>query len=80
MVRREAAGRSQHAVVAIAIGTALDAVTLVDMGVLFFIGGVTVVAGGSLAALYYLVGSPSEERRNQAKERPAKKPLLSHWR
>lgn len=53
---------------------------MVDMGVFLFIGGVTAVAGGSLAALYYLVGPPSEERRNKARQHPAKKHLLSHWR
>jgi hypothetical protein len=50
------------------------------MGALFFIGGVTVVAGGSLAALYYLVGPSSAECRDESKRRPAKKHQLSHWR
>lgn len=50
------------------------------MGVFFFIGGVTVVAGGSLVALYYLVGPSSGEGRNEPKRRPAKNPELSQWR
>jgi hypothetical protein len=50
------------------------------MAVFFFIGGVTAVAGGSLAALYYLVGQRSEGESNKSKRRPAKKHLLSHWR
>jgi hypothetical protein len=53
---------------------------LVDMGVFFFIGGVTVVAGGSLAALYYLVGPSSEDSRHEPKHRPIKKHQLSQWR
>jgi hypothetical protein len=52
----------------------------VDMGAFLFIAGVTAVAGGSLAALYYLVGPPSEARRNKSDQHPAKKHLLSHWR
>lgn len=72
--------QSRRDFAAVAAGTALGRATLVDMGVFLFIGGVTAVAGGSIAALYYLVGPPSEQRRNKAKERPGKRPLLSHWR
>ena len=50
------------------------------MGVFLFIGGVTAVAGGSLVALYYLVGSPPQDGGNDAKRRPRKKQLLSQWR
>lgn len=50
------------------------------MGVFLFIGGVTVVAGGSLAALYYLVGPSSGDGRHEPKRRPAKKHQLSQWR
>jgi hypothetical protein len=66
--------------VAVAAGTASRRATLVDMDVFFFIGGVTVVAGGSLAALYYLVGPSSGEGQNEPKRRPAKKHQLSQWR
>jgi len=50
------------------------------MNVLLFIGGVTAVAGGSLAALYYLVGSAPREADKEPKRRPPKKQLLSQWR
>lgn len=50
------------------------------MNVLLFIGGVTVVAGGSLAALYYLVGSAPRAPDKEPKRRPPKKQLLSQWR
>jgi hypothetical protein len=66
--------------VAVVAGTAPRRATLVDMDVFFFIGGVAVVAGGSLAALYYLVGRSSGEGRNEPKRRPAKKHQLSQWR
>jgi hypothetical protein len=49
------------------------------MGVFLFIGGVTAVAGGSLAALYYLVG-PAPENEGTRKRRGARKHLLSQWR
>jgi hypothetical protein len=66
--------------VAIAAGTAPRDATLVGMDVFFFIGGVTVVAGGSLAALYYLVGPSSGDGRHEPKHRPAKKHQMSQWR
>jgi hypothetical protein len=50
------------------------------MSVFFFIGGVTVVAGTCLAALYFLVGSAPAESEKEAKRRPLKKQLLSQWR
>ena len=50
------------------------------MDVFLFIGGVTAVAGGSLAALYYLVGSNPRDGDKEPKRRPAKKHLLSQWR
>lgn len=50
------------------------------MSVFLFIGGVTVVAGGTLAALYYLVGSARRDADKEPKRRPAKKQLLSQWR
>jgi len=50
------------------------------MDVFLFIGGVTAVAGGSLAALYYLVGSTRRDAETKPKRRPAKKQLLSQWR
>lgn len=66
--------------VAVAAGTAPCGATLVGMGVFFFIAGVTVVAGGSLAALYYLVGPSPRQGRNERKRHLAKRHLLSHWR
>jgi hypothetical protein len=51
-----------------------------DMSVFLFIGGVTAVAGGSLAALYYLVGPSPRADDNEPKRRPLKKQLLSQWR
>ena len=51
-----------------------------DMNVFFFIGGVTAVAGGSLAALYYLVGSAPRDFDKGPKRHPVKKHLLSQWR
>jgi hypothetical protein len=66
--------------VAVAAGTVPCSATLIAMGVFFFIGGVTVVAGGSLAALYYLVGPSSREGRDGSKHHPVKKHQLSHWR
>lgn len=50
------------------------------MGVFLFIGGVTAVAGGSLVALYYLVGPAPHNSDNEPKRRPVKKHLLSQWR
>jgi len=50
------------------------------MGVFLFIVGVTAVAGGTLAALYYLVGSARRDADKKPKRRPAKKQLLSQWR
>jgi hypothetical protein len=50
------------------------------MGVFFFIGGVTVVAGGSLAALYYLVGPSPRQDCNKRNRHAAKRHLLSHRR
>jgi hypothetical protein len=50
------------------------------MDVFLFIGGVTALAGGSLAALYYLVGSAPREPDKRSKPRPAKKQPLSQWR
>jgi len=50
------------------------------MSVFFFIGGVTAVAGGALAALYHLIGSGSRESDKERKRRPVKKHLLSQWR
>jgi len=49
------------------------------MDVFLFIGGVTAVAGGSLAALYYLVGSTRCAHKEPKRGR-AKKQLLSQWR
>jgi hypothetical protein len=66
--------------VAFTAGTAPCGAKLVGMGVFFFIGGLIVVAGGSLAALYYLVGSSPRQDRNERKRHPAKRHLLSHWR
>jgi hypothetical protein len=63
-----------------AAGTAPCGVTLTNMSVFFFIAGVTAVAGGSLAALYYLLGPPSQDEHDKSKRRPGKKHLLSHWR
>jgi hypothetical protein len=81
---RDNASANRAALCRVAAGTALWHAmlveTLVEMGVFFFIGGVTVVAGGSLAALYYLVGPSSGDGRNEPKHRPAKKHQLSHWR
>ena len=54
--------------------------TLVQMSVFFFIGGVAAVAGGSLAALYYLVGPSSGDGRHEPQHRPAKKHQVSQWR
>ena len=51
-----------------------------DMSVFLFIGGVTAVAGGSLAALYYLVGPAPSDSDKEPKRRPVKKHLLSQWR
>ncbi len=50
------------------------------MSVFLFIGGVTAVAGGSLAVLYYLVGSAPGNSDKEPKRRPVKKHLLSQWR
>jgi hypothetical protein len=50
------------------------------MDVFLFIGGVTAVAGGSLAALYYLVGSTRCRAHKEPKRGRAKKQLLSQWR
>lgn len=50
------------------------------MSVFLFIGGVTAVAGGSMAVLYYLVGSALRKADKEPKRRPAKKQLLSQWR
>jgi len=50
------------------------------MSVFLFIAGVIAVAGGSLAALYWLIGSTRRQADNQAKRHPAKKQLLSQWR
>jgi hypothetical protein len=50
------------------------------MGVFLFIGGVTAVAGGSLAALYYLVGSAPRKLDKKPKRRRARKHMLSQWR
>lgn len=50
------------------------------MSVFLFIGGVTVVAGGALAALYCLVGPARRDAAKEPKHRPAKKQLLSQWR
>ena len=50
------------------------------MSVFLFIGGVTAVAGGSLAALYYLVGSAPSDSDKEPKRRPIKKHLMSQWR
>ena len=50
------------------------------MSVFLFIGGVAAVAGGSLAALYYLVGSARRDADKEPQRRPAKKQLLSQWR
>ena len=50
------------------------------MAVFLFIGGVIAVAGGSLAALYYLVGSAPRESDKESKRRPVKKQLMSQWR
>jgi hypothetical protein len=49
------------------------------MGVFLFIGGVTAVAGGSLAALYYLVGSAPRSGK-ESERRRGKKHMLSQWR
>jgi hypothetical protein len=50
------------------------------MGVFLYIGGVTAVAGGCLAALYYLVGSGPRDADREPKRHPRKKQLLSQWR
>lgn len=50
------------------------------MSVFFFIGGVTAVAGASLAALYYLVGPAPGQGEQEPKHRTVKKQLLSQWR
>lgn len=50
------------------------------MSVFLFIGGVTAVAGGSLAVLYYLVGSAPKNVDKEPKRHPPKKQLLSQWR
>lgn len=50
------------------------------MSVFLFIGGVAAVAGGSLVALYYLVGPTRRDADKEPKRRPAKKQLLSQWR
>jgi len=50
------------------------------MSVFLFIAGVIAVAGGSLAALYWLVGSTRRQADKQPEHYPAKKQLLSHWR
>ena len=51
-----------------------------DMSVFLFIGGVTAVAGGSLAALYCLIGSAPRDSEKESKHHPVKKPLMSQWR
>jgi hypothetical protein len=50
------------------------------MSVFLFIGGVTAVAGGILAVLYYLVGSTRRDADKKPKRRRAKRQLLSQWR
>jgi len=50
------------------------------MSVFLFIGGVTAVAGGTLAALYYLVGPARRDADKERQRRPPKKQLLSQWR
>jgi len=47
------------------------------MSVFLFIGGVTAVAGGTLAALYYLVGPARRDADKERQRRPPKKQLLS---
>ena len=50
------------------------------MDVFLFIAGVIAVAGGTLAVLYYLVGSARRDPDKASKRRPAKKQMLSQWR